>query len=100
MKRIFALLLVIVMVICLSACKSKEQKTADKILEEYQELMEEIDDASTTQEVEEIVGEIYDKLEYVNTAYEDLKEVDEDAAEEFMDEIISLTNEYLGKYFY
>ena len=86
MKKILALLLAVMMLLTLTACKSKEQKAADKYLKDLEKLMDEVIEAAEDKDVDKLM-ELLEEGEEMDAEfqdiYDDLADVDEDAAEDF-----------------
>ena len=62
MKKILALLLVVIMLLSLTACKSKEQKAADEFLKDMEKLIDEMIEAIEDED-EDALDELYEDLE-------------------------------------
>ena len=93
MKKILALLLAVIMLLSLTACKSKEQKAADEFLKDMEKLIDEMIEAIEDED-EDALDELYEDLEKMGEDYEDiledLEDKDEDAAEEFEEDVEKL----------
>ena len=69
MKKILALLLAVIMLLSLTACKSKEQKAADEFLKDMEKLIDEMieaiedEDEDAAEEFEEDVEKLGEKME-------------------------------------
>ncbi|MBQ3215466.1 MAG: hypothetical protein IJB11_05035 [Oscillospiraceae bacterium] len=99
MKKILAILLVVVMVFSLTACKSKEQKAADDFLKEFETLVDDFIEAYEDKDfdrVSQISKELESMDEEFNQVLEDLKESDEDAAKKFCDDIEAIADKMEG----
>lgn len=93
MKKILALLLAVMMLLTLTACKSEEQKAADKYLKEMKDLVKDLEKANEDEDMEELMklaGELMEMAEEGQEIYEDLKDVDEDAADKFQEDVEEL----------
>ena len=109
MKKLLAILLVVVMLFSLTACKSKEQKAADKFVKDLEKLLDEVITAVEDEDedaVEDLMEELEDMGEDYEDIYDDLKDKDRDAAKEFknkyvvcysFDEFKAVVEEYLEK---
>ena len=89
MKRIIAILLVALMVISLTACKSKEQQAADDFLKKFEEKVDAAIAAFEDKdwaEMSKIGAEIEAMDDEFEEILEDLKKVDEDAAKKFKED--------------
>lgn len=100
MKKILAFAMVLVMVLCLTACASKEQAAADKWLEDYGAAQDDYFEAAYDLDVDamEEAGAVMDDLEEeFDDIYDDLYDKDEEAAEQFLDDKIALHEEFLER---
>lgn len=90
MKRSLAILLVALMVISLTACKSKEQQAADDFVKEFEEKADAIIAAYEDNDWAEM-QELGKEVEEMGTEYEqileDLEKADEEAAEQFKEDV-------------
>ena len=94
MKKILALLLAAMMLLTLTACKSKEQKAADKFIKELEDLIDDMERAADRDDDDKLedLTEDYEKLlEDYEDIYDDLEDADEDAAEDFEKDVMRLT---------
>ena len=97
MKKIIALVLALMMVLCFAGCKSEEQKAADEFLADVEKLLEEAEEAAKDGDVDalmEIAGEIEEMGADYEEILEDLEDKDEDAAEKFEDEMNELGEKF------
>ena len=96
MKKLIAILLVVIMMFSLTACKSKEQKAADQFLKDLEELGDEIIAAIEDEDLDKL-NELMEEFEEMGEDYEDiydaLEEKDEDAAEQFESDVEDLGND-------
>ena len=98
MKRILAIVMVLVMALSLVACKSKEQKAADKWLKDYEAFLEEAEEIAEDgdlSKLEDLMEEAETLGEEGEEIYEDLKDKDKDAAKEFLEEMEEMTMEFM-----
>lgn len=96
MKKLFAILLVVVMLFSLTACKSKEQKAADQFIKDLEEYLDEVIAAVEDEDEDALIDldeEIEDLHEDYEDIYDDLKDKDRDAAKEFKNEVEDLIEE-------
>ena len=89
MKKVLVVLLALVMVFSLVACKSKEQKAADEYLKKLEEFDERWDDASG-QEKYGMSKEMAELVIEGERVRENLEKVDSDAATEFDKEMVKI----------
>ena len=90
MKKILVLLLALVMVFSLVACKSKEQKAADKVLKKLENCLDDQEKAKDDSDIAEMTSVASEMMEIAveaEEAYQDLLKVDEDAAQKFMEDV-------------
>ena len=93
MKRVLALILVLVTVFTLTACKSKEQRAADKFLKKMETLVDDSIEAfenKDTGRLQELQKEIDDLGDDYKEIFEALKEKDPDEAEAFANSVVEL----------
>ena len=96
MKKLLAVLLAVMMLLTLTACKSKEQRAADKLLKETEALVEDLTKAiedEDTEKIEKLMEDSEDLGERYQEVLEDLTEADEEAAEEFTEAYTELATE-------
>ena len=96
MKKLIAILLVVVMMFSLTACKSKEQKAADQYLNDLEALLEEVITAVEDEDmdaIEDLMEEMEDLGEEGEDIYKDLKKKDKDAAKEFKNDVEDMMEE-------
>jgi len=93
------IMLVVLMVISLTACKSKEQQAADDFLKEFETLVDDFVEAYHDKDFDK-VSQLSKELESMdkefNQVFEDLKESDEDAAKKFCDDIEAIADKMEG----
>ena len=93
MKKVLALIMALVMVLALTACKSKEQKAADNFIKEMDTLVDEAIVAFQDQDLERLQS-LQDEIKELRSGYNDiladLRATDEEAAAEFEEEIIKI----------
>ena len=97
MKKIIALVLALMMVLCFAGCKSEEQKAADEFIADVEKLLDEAKEAVEDEDVDkltEIAEEIAEMGEDYEEILEDLEDKDEDAAEEFEEKMEELGEEF------
>lgn len=95
MKKLLAILLAMVMVITLAACKTKAHRAADNYLEEMKKLKDKIVNAANNEnedKAERLYEDLEEMLEDGEEIYDDLSDEDEDIAEEFRDEVLELVD--------
>lgn len=96
MKKLFAILLVVIMLFSLTACKSKEQKAADQFVKDLEQLLDDVLVAVEDEDEEalmDLMEELEDMGEDYEDIYDDLKDKDRDAAKEFKNEVEDLAEE-------
>lgn len=96
MKKIIAMLLAVIMLLSLTACKSEEQKAADQFLKDMEKICNEIIEAVEDEDEDKLMDlmeELEELGEDYEDIYEDLEDVDEDAAKDFEDAIEELGEE-------
>ena len=100
MKKIIAMLLAVIMLLSLTACKSAEQKAADDFLNDMEKLIDEIveavedEDEDKLMDLEEDLAKMGEDFEDI---LKDLEDVDEDAAKEFEKAVEELGEEFEDK---
>ena len=98
MKKLLVLILVIGIVFALAGCKSEEQKAAAEYIAEFERLVEEYrvvaeeKDFDKALEISDKIGEHIEKGSGIEEA---LREKDEEAADEYGDELERLLQEEL-----
>ena len=99
MKKILVMLLALVMVFSLFACKSKEQKAADEFLEKYEQLIDDLIAAKDSGDLSELTS-LADELQELSAesadVAKDLKESDPDAAADFLAKIAEINAKWNG----
>ncbi len=100
MKKLLAVLLAVMMLLTLTACKSEEQKAADKFLKDTEKLCKELIKAIEDEDADAFMDVIEESEELdadYEEIYEDLKDEDKDAAKKFKKAYEDLQEEYEEK---
>ena len=95
MKRIVALLLVVGMLLCFTACGGGEKAKVEKLMKEYEETLDDYIDAAKSLDmakVAELSKDITRLSTELGTAIGELEAKDPDAAEELAEKLVELSN--------